>query len=150
MKEQPSRTVALWCWYHGGAYRGYQSQPQGPTVQDTLVTALRSAGFSRNPVPAGRTDLGVHARMQVLGMRVVEDVAPQDVAARLNAQLPKDVGIAASRAAPRKFHPQWQSEAKEYRYRLLLSDDARWAPFAWRIDVDPADVYAVLAAAGGT
>src|SRR5688572_6233230 len=135
MKEQPSRIVAPWCWYHGGAFRGYQSQPVGPTVQDTLMAALREAGFSRNPVPSGRTDLGVHARMQVLGMRVVEDVAPEDVAERLNAVLPPSVGIALSRPAPRKFHPQWQAQAKEYRYRLLLKDDPAWAPYAWRVDV---------------
>ncbi|MBL8956007.1 MAG: tRNA pseudouridine(38-40) synthase TruA [Myxococcaceae bacterium] len=150
MKEQPSRLVALWCWYHGGAFRGYQSQPQGPTVQDTLIAGLRAAGLSRNPVPSGRTDLGVHARMQVLGMRVVEDVAPEDVAARLNAVLPKDVGIACSRAAPRKFHPQWKATAKEYRYRLLLEDDAAWAPFAWRTGVDPERVREVLSLAVGT
>jgi len=119
-------------------------------VQDTLISALRSAGFSRNPVPAGRTDLGVHARMQVLGMRVVEDVAPADVAARLNAALPPDVGIACSREAPRKFHPQWKASAKEYRYRLLLRDDAAWAPYAWRVDVEPERVREVLSLAVGT
>jgi tRNA pseudouridine38-40 synthase len=114
------------------------------------MKSLRAAGFSRNPVPAGRTDLGVHARMQVLSMRVVEDVAPNDVAARLNAKLPESVGIALSREAPRKFHPQWQAAAKEYRYRLLLADDARWAPFAWRIDVDPRAVHEILQRAIGT
>lgn len=101
-------------------------------------------------MPSGRTDLGVHARMQVLGMRVVEDVAPADVAARLNAVLPESVGIALSRPAPSKFHPQWQAESKEYRYRLLLSDDERWAPYAWRVDVDPHLVYAELRRAEGT
>jgi tRNA pseudouridine38-40 synthase len=150
MKRPASRIVALWCWYHGGAFRGYQSQPQGPTVQDTLIAGLRSAGFSRNPVPSGRTDLGVHARMQVLGMRVVEDVEPAEVAARLNAVLPKDVGIALSREAPRKFHPQWKASAKEYRYRLLLGEDERWSPYGWRVDVDPERVHALLQAAVGT
>ncbi|MBK7860160.1 MAG: tRNA pseudouridine(38-40) synthase TruA [Archangiaceae bacterium] len=150
MKEQPSRLVALWSWYHGGPFRGYQSQPVGPTVQDTLITALRAAGFSRNPVPSGRTDLGGHARMQVLGMRLVEKVAPFEVAARLNAVLPPGVGIALSREAPRKFHPQWKAKAKEYRYRLLLADEPRWAPFAWRVDVDPEKVAAVLEEAVGT
>ncbi len=115
-----------------------------------MIAALRTAGFSRNPVPSGRTDLGVHARMQVLGMRVVENVAPADVAARLNAVLPHDVGIALSREAPRKFHPQWAAAAKEYRYRLLLEDDARWAPYAWRTDAEPSRVLEALSLAVGT
>lgn len=150
MAKPPSKIVALWCWYHGGAYRGYQSQPQGPTVQDTVVDALRKAGFSRNPVAAGRTDLGVHARMQVLSLRVVEQVAPEEVAQRLNAVLPNTIGIACSREAAAKFHPQWKSAGKEYRYRLLLNDDTERAPFAWRIDVDLDRVRELLSRCVGT
>ena len=80
------------------------------------MSALRSAGFERNPVPAGRTDLGVHARMQVLSMRVPTAISTNDIAPRLNAALPPDVGIALARDAPNKFHAQWQSKGKEYRY----------------------------------
>ncbi|MEW5737769.1 MAG: tRNA pseudouridine(38-40) synthase TruA [Myxococcota bacterium] len=146
----PSRLVAAWCWYHGGGFRGYQSQPQGPTVQDTLKEALRSAGLSRNPVPSGRTDLGVHARMQVLSLRVVEGVSPEEVAARVTASLPRTVGLALSRAAPPRFNAAWSASGKEYRYRLLLADDARWAPCAWRVDVDVDRLAALLARAPGT
>ena len=90
------------------------------------MQGLRAAGFARNPVPAGRTDAGVHARMQVLVMRLVEQVKEVDVAARLNEKLPPDVGIALSRPAPPRFHPQWKARAKEYRYRLALKE--------WRVD----------------
>lgn len=114
------------------------------------MQGLRAAGFSRNPVPAGRTDAGVHARMQVLVMRVVEPVAPEDVAARLNAVLPEDVGICLSRPAPPRFHPQWKAAAKEYRYRLALKDLPVWAPYAWRVEVDPKAVLEVLRGAVGT
>lgn len=180
MKEPPSKAIALWCWYHGGPFRGYQSQPKGPTVQDVLIAALRDAGFSRNPVPSGRTDLGVHARMQVLGMRIVENVEPPEVANRLNAQLAvtslnrwmhssasialsgepertvaplvagNHLGIAVSCEAPHKFHPQWRSQLKEYRYRILLADDPQWAPYAWRTDVDPMRAQEYLRLAEGT
>jgi tRNA pseudouridine38-40 synthase len=114
------------------------------------MQGLRDAGFSRNPVPAGRTDAGVHARMQVLVMRVVEPVAAEDVAARLNQKLPSDVGICLSKAAPPRFHPQWKASAKEYRYRLALKDVPPWDPYAWRIDVDPGAVLEVLRTAVGT
>lgn len=114
------------------------------------MQALRDAGFSRNPVPAGRTDAGVHARMQVLVMRLVEEIAPEEVASRLNAALPPDVGICMSKEAPPKFHPQWKASGKEYRYRLALEDLPAWAPYAWRVDVDPAAVLEVLSLARGT
>ncbi len=141
--------MALWCWYHGGPFRGYQTQVEGPTVQGTIEQALRAAGFSRNPINAGRTDLGVHARMQVLSMRVVEPVAPTDVAARLNAHLPEGVGIACSRPAPWKWNAQWHSTLKEYRYRLALDDRPEWAPFAWRVDFDPARLATAIGALVG-
>jgi tRNA pseudouridine38-40 synthase len=115
-----------------------------------VIKALRSAGFERNPVPAGRTDLGVHARMQVLSMRVPDSVPTDAIAARLNACLPPEVGIAIARDAPPKFHAQWQSAGKEYRYRLLLKDDEAWAPYAWRVDVNPESAHALLQRAVGT
>ncbi|MFZ5445740.1 MAG: tRNA pseudouridine synthase A [Myxococcota bacterium] len=143
----PSRVVALWCWYHGGAFRGYQSQPDGPTVQDTLLTALRRAGFERNPVPSGRTDAGVHARMQVLSMRLVEEgVSHAEVAARINAELPATVGIACVRPAHAKFHAHWKSSGKEYRYRLGRRDD----PWTWKVAADAERVGALLSLAVGT
>lgn len=146
-----TKRVALWCWYHGGPFRGYQSQPVGPTVQETLIAALRQAGFSRTPVAASRTDLGVHARMQVLSMRVVEDVELHDVAARLNAVLPPSVGVVMSRPVfHTSFHAAWSATGKTYRYRLALADDAAWAPWSWRTDVDAAGLREVLALVVGT
>lgn len=145
-----SRIVALWCWYHGGGFRGYQSQPQGPTVQDTVQAALRAAGLERNPVPSGRTDLGVHARMQVLSLRVVAGVPAEDVAARLNAKLPKGVGIALGRDAAPHFNAAWSAIRKHYRYRLTLEDDAAWRHHAWRVDVDARKLRWLLERAVGT
>lgn len=150
MQKLPSDVVALWCWYHGGPFKGYQVQPARPTVQDTLQRALRAAGFERNPVPAGRTDAGVHARMQVLMLRVPHGTPPQDVTTRLNAQLPPSVGIRLTRQAPRKFHPQWKCAGKEYRYRLAVRDAPGWEQAAWRVDVEPERVHALLARAVGT
>jgi tRNA pseudouridine38-40 synthase len=145
-----SRITALWCWYHGGPFRGYQSQAEGPTVQGELLTAMRACGFDRGPVAAGRTDLGVHARMQVISFRVIDTMAIEEVAPLLNARLPDGVGIAQGTNAPHKFSAQWKAQGKEYRYRLLLKDDPVWSPYAWRVDVEPARVEALLQRAVGT
>jgi len=150
METRPSNIVALWCWYHGGSFRGYQSQPEGPTVQETVLKGLRSAGFERNPVPSGRTDLGVHARMQVLSMRVVEGVTPAAVAPRLNPHLPETVGIALSKPASPRFNAAWSAAGKEYRYRLALGEVPGWEQAAWRVDVKPERLAALLGAAVGT
>lgn len=143
-----SRITALWCWYHGGPFRGYQSQVEGPTVQGVLTDALRAAGFEKGPVAASRTDLGVHARMQVVSFRVSEEVSTESIVGRL--KLPPGVGVALARDAPTKFNAQWRALAKQYRYRLLGSDDPAWSPCAWRIDVEPRRVEQVLHHALGT
>ena len=143
-----SPIAALWCWYHGGPFRGYQSQAAGPTVQGVLTTALREGGIERSPVVAGRTDLGVHARMQVVSLRVVAAIPTEEIAACL--KLSKDLGVALAREAPARFHAQWRATGKEYRYRLLLDDDPAWSPYAWRIDVDPKRIEQVLQKALGT
>ncbi len=145
-----SRITALWCWYHGGPFRGYQSQRLGPTVQGVLVEAMRASGFDRGPVASGRTDLGVHARMQVISFKVNDSVSTDEIAQRLNLRLPAGVAIAQATEAPYKFSAQWKASAKEYRYRLLLKDNPSWSRFAWRIDVDPARVEQLLRRAVGT
>ncbi len=146
----PSRTVALWCWYHGAAFRGYQSQPQGPTVQDTVKSALRAAGFDRNPAPSSRTDKGVHARMQVLSLRVPRQTPAEEVAPRLAPHLPEVMGVLLSRDTRPRFHAAWSSSGKDYRYRLALEDVAAWRALSWRVDVRPERVAEVLARAVGT
>ena len=118
----PFRIVALWCWYRGEHFHGYQRQQTLRTVQDELLKAFARAGLSRNPVVAGRTDKGVSARMQVLSGRLEKDVAADAVVARLNAQLPADLGIHLARDVEPGFHAAWSATSKEYRYALDPKD----------------------------
>lgn len=119
-------------------------------MQDTLAEAFRKAGLSRTAVPSGRTDLGVHARMQVLSMRVVERHDDAELARRMNAQLGADLGIALVKPAPPHFHCAWSASAKVYRYRLLTQDTPHWDSHAWRVDVVPSKVRAALEPFVGT
>ena len=112
------KIVAMWCWYRGANFYGYQQQQERRTVQRELLTAFTAAGLSRNPVVAGRTDKFVSARMQVLSSRLERNIAPDDMAARLNAVLPADLGIHLAREAKTGFHAAWSSNSKEYRYTL--------------------------------
>lgn len=52
--------------YDGSKYHGWQIQPNGSSVQETLEKAISI--LLRKPIAiigAGRTDAGVHARMMV-------------------------------------------------------------------------------------
>lgn len=119
-------------------------------MQGELVAAMEAIGVEVGPVASGRTDLGVHARMQVVSFRVGDALPAADIAALLNRRLPAGLGIAQVADAPRKFSAQWKATGKEYRYRLLLADDSAWSPYAWRVDVEPTRVAQLLQRAVGT
>lgn len=112
---------------------------------------MRKAGLSRNPVASGRTDAGVHARMQVLSVRVVEPVATAALPAVINAHLPETMGIALAKDAPSHFNAHWRADAKEYRYRLRLSEATGWEGSAWEVGaIDVRALEATLGLAVGT
>ncbi len=127
-----SLRTALWVWYRGEPFRGFQSQREGPTVQDTIAQALAKIGISSTPCPAGRTDKGVHARMQVLSLRL-RNTHPEELSRGLSAQSIPGLGICYARCAANGFHAQWSSVGKEYRYRLWLDSQrsSRWGPYSW-------------------
>jgi tRNA pseudouridine38-40 synthase len=118
----PFRMVALWCWYRGAGFHGYQAQRALHTVQGELLAAFAAAGLTRNPVVAGRTDRGVSARMQVLSARLAREVPVADLAGRLGPRLPPDLGLHLAREAPPGFHAAWSASGKAYRYHLSRAE----------------------------
>jgi tRNA pseudouridine38-40 synthase len=129
---------ALWLWYRGDRFRGYQAQPQGPTVQRAVEAALRALDIRSFFAPSGRTDKGVHARKQVLSGRIRSGVSAADLAEPLSRRLAPDSGVCAGAAASRSFHAQWSCIGKEYRYRMALAPvQAAWQPFAWTPSAHP-------------
>jgi len=130
--------LAIWLWYRGGPFRGFQRQPKGQTVQRRLEEALAAAGVGAPPSPAGRTDRGVHARMQVVSLRTAADVSVDALRDAVDRAEPGAMGAALCRRAPRSFHAQWSAQGKEYRYRVALGGAAPpdpWRPYCW----DPAE-----------
>ncbi|HXN41889.1 MAG TPA: tRNA pseudouridine(38-40) synthase TruA [Myxococcaceae bacterium] len=125
-------SIALWIWYRGDHFNGYQTQVTSPTVEQALTLALRAGGISAAPVGAGRTDKGVHARMQVVRIRDRQH-QPEELSERVRPHLPLGLGICYAAGAKREFHPQWSSVSKEYRYRVRLwpTPHPEWESFSW-------------------
>lgn len=119
---KPFKRVALWGWYHGAAFHGYQQQFGLRTVQGELLRAFKEAGLTRNPVVAGRTDKGVSARMQVFSARLERELPTEQLVPRLNARLPADLRLHVAHDVPDTFHAAWSSTSKEYRYALNPSE----------------------------
>jgi tRNA pseudouridine38-40 synthase len=105
--------------YDGTAYAGWQVQPNGVTVQETIEKVLE--GLVGAPVKlhgSGRTDQGVHGRGQVAHADLVTRMDAGALFRALNARLPADVRVVDVRPAAPDFHARRSAVAKEYRYFL--------------------------------
>lgn len=111
---------ALGIEYDGSSYCGWQSQPDGRTVQDVLQAALSQvAGESIVIIAAGRTDTGVHALEQVIHFDT-QIMRPLTAWVRgANALLPSGVAVLWAHAVNEKFHARFSAQARSYRYNLF-------------------------------
>ena len=86
--------LALGLAYDGRAYHGWQSQPNGQTVQDQVEWALSAfADVKIKTVCAGRTDTGVHAMNQVIHIDPPVDRDLFSWVRGTNRYLPADIEI---------------------------------------------------------
>jgi tRNA pseudouridine38-40 synthase len=128
----PARTVQLVLHYDGAQFSGWQRQPRARTVQGVLEDALgRVCATPTAALGSGRTDAGVHARGQAVGVRVPERWSPAALRRALNGVLPEDVWVAAAYEMRAEFHARFSATARRYCYSVGLDDAAR-SPFRRR------------------
>ena len=123
------RTVQLVLHYDGARFSGWQRQPDQRTVQGVVEQTLER--LCGGPVPAlgsGRTDAGVHARGQAVGVRLPERWGAAQVRRALNAILPEDVWVAAAHEMRSEFHARYSAVSRRYSYYVGTDDEAR-SPF---------------------
>src|SRR5947209_2629412 len=117
------KRIVLGVQYDGAPWHGWQTQPDGKTVQDSLQAALRK--FAQAEIAttcAGRTDTGVHALEQVVHfdtdleresfawVRGVNTFLPPSIAVRWACEVPPDpLG---------DFHARFSATARTYHYVL--------------------------------
>ncbi len=114
------RNIKLTIEYDGSCYQGWQRQPGGPTIQETIETSLRAiTGEEIKLLGSGRTDSGVHALGQVANFRTGTALSASELQKGLNSLLPKDIVITDAKDAPPEFHAQLSAKRKTYIYRIL-------------------------------
>lgn len=112
--------IALGLEYDGHSFRGWQSQREGITVQDTLERALATiAGEPIRVIAAGRTDAGVHASMQVVHFDTASQRPESAWVRGVNAFLPHSVSVLWSRQVDERFHARFSARGRRYRYVLI-------------------------------
>jgi tRNA pseudouridine38-40 synthase len=112
--------VALGLEYDGSTFRGWQTQPGGDTVQDTLESALsRIAGEPVAVVCAGRTDAGVHATGQVVHFDTRVERPLSAWVRGVNTFLPPAVSVRWAQPVTDEFHARFSAYGRCYRYVLI-------------------------------
>jgi len=113
-------TVKLIIEYDGTDYAGWQRQPDQPTVQEALETAIQQlTQTDLSVIGAGRTDAGVHALGQVVSFRIEKDWTAYEWTKAMNARLPKDITVRSAELMSDHFHARYAASGKLYEYRIL-------------------------------
>lgn len=120
--------------YDGTNYHGWQIQPNGSSVQETLMKAL--ATFLRQEVEvvgAGRTDAGVHARRMMAHFDIDRELDGVQVTDKLNRLLPPDMAV--YRVVPVKpdAHARFDATYRKYQYHVTTCKDPFSRQYAWRL-----------------
>jgi tRNA pseudouridine38-40 synthase len=114
------RNIKLLVAYDGTAYRGWQVQASGNTIQGTIEKTLRRIlGHGARLTGSGRTDAGVHAAGQVANFRTEKDLACHELLRALNALLPPDIRVLRATDAPPAFHARTWALSKAYDYHIF-------------------------------
>ena len=113
------RNLKLILAYDGTDFAGWQVQPDAPTIQGTLASAIgRITGEKVLPQGSGRTDAGVHALAQVAALQTESVIPAANFVVALNDVLPSSIRVLAVEEVAPDFHPRKSARAKTYRYRI--------------------------------
>ena len=118
-KDRWMRNLKVTVSYDGTDFSGWQVQPDAPTVQGTLASAIgRITGEKVLPQGSGRTDAGVHALAQVMTFVTESSVPTEKFLRAMNDVLPASIRVLQVSEAPSGFHARHSARAKTYRYRI--------------------------------
>lgn len=113
------RNLLLRLMYDGTDFHGWQVQPNGITVQETLQNAVEQIlGVRENVTGCSRTDSGVHARDFCCNIRTESDIDCYRFVGALNAVLPDSVCVKSCEEVDYDFHARYDSLGKRYVYRV--------------------------------
>lgn len=133
------KRIALGVQYDGAPWQGWQTQPGGRTVQDTLEAAMRKFALTdMRTTCAGRTDAGVHALEQVVHFDTELERDMFSWVRGVNAFLPPSIAVRWACELPRndtdEFHARFSAVSRTYHYLIynhpvrapLLAGKAGW------------------------
>jgi tRNA pseudouridine38-40 synthase len=115
------RNIKLTIQYDGTGYFGWQRQKNTRlTISEIIEERLNKIlGQKIKLIVAGRTDTGVHARMQVANFNTGSQMPVSRLVHSLNALLPQDIRILSAHDVAADFNSRYSARSKTYRYTIL-------------------------------
>jgi tRNA pseudouridine38-40 synthase len=118
-----SRNLKLTLAYDGHDFAGWQVQPDRPTIQGTLLSAIEHlTGEKTLPQGSGRTDAGVHALAQIASVAIESPIPTANLCKALNDVLPASIRVLDVEEVASDFHARRSARAKTYRYRIYRAE----------------------------
>ncbi len=140
--------------YDGGAYHGWQVQPNGISVQEELQRCLST--LLRQDVGvtgAGRTDTGVHALAMVAHFDAEGDeIDCGQLTYKLNKMLPRDIAVDRIERVSDDMHARFSARSRTYHYFVTTRKLPLWRNYSWQLygEVDFEKMNEAAAAMLGT
>jgi tRNA pseudouridine38-40 synthase len=117
--------------YNGKDFCGWQIQPNGTTVQETLEHSLSVLLQQSVAITgAGRTDAGVHARLMIAHADLpIEPEDAPNLTERLNRMLPRTIAIDKIVPVRPDAHARFDALSRTYQYYIT----GRKCPFQYEL-----------------
>ena len=135
------RTLKITLSYDGTDFRGWQVQPDQPTIQaavEKVLSVIEDAAVKVHG--SGRTDAGVHALGQVASFALRNPIPADNLRKAMNRLLPDAIRVLRVDEAWLGFHARHSARAKTYEYRIWRGEVcpplvSRYVhPFPYRLD----------------
>lgn len=132
--------------YDGTNYSGFQIQPNGRSIQETIQATLSKILSEKISITgSSRTDAGVHANGQVAHFTSEKSSLTLK---SLNSLLPNDIRIISLEEASLDFHARFSAKEKTYLYHITT--DKVQSPFErkyalhYTFPIDKEKLYATI------
>lgn len=103
--------------YNGAAYHGWQRQANAHTVQEEIENGLsKILGAETAITGSGRTDTGVHAKMQIVHFDTDREMDSAQIQYKLNSILPDDISVNHCRPVQPEAHARFDAQERGYHY----------------------------------
>ena len=110
--------------YDGTNYKGYQTQPGLVTIQEQIEKALTKINDGKKTTftSSGRTDKGVHAKMQCGHADLDINITDYKLKRAMNSNLPEDIHVIKTEKVADDFHARYNVLEKTYEYYMNIGE----------------------------